>query len=104
MSPRCTFKGVREPQHQRAELFSRAGNKHTKGMARGVFHMMPITMPKWKRWNYVGGLCGLLLLLSPVTDAREAVTDVNIDIPYTKFVLKNGLTLIVHEDHKANFV
>lgn len=25
----------------------------------------------------------------------------NIDIPYQKFVLKNGLTLIVHEDHKA---
>ena len=24
-----------------------------------------------------------------------------IDIPFRKFVLKNGLTLIVHEDHKA---
>ncbi|HEX2780484.1 MAG TPA: insulinase family protein, partial [Gemmatimonadaceae bacterium] len=23
------------------------------------------------------------------------------DIPYTKYVLKNGLTLLVHEDHKA---
>src|SRR5689334_7624314 len=23
------------------------------------------------------------------------------DIPYTKFVLKNGLTVLVHEDHKA---
>jgi len=28
----------------------------------------------------------------------------NIDIPYTKFVLDNGLTLIVHEDHKAPIV
>ena len=28
----------------------------------------------------------------------------NIDIPYKKFVLKNGLTLIVHEDHKAPIV
>ena len=28
----------------------------------------------------------------------------DIDIPYTKFVLKNGLTLIVHEDHKAPIV
>jgi zinc protease len=28
----------------------------------------------------------------------------NIDIPYEKFVLKNGLTLIVHEDHKAPIV
>ena len=27
-----------------------------------------------------------------------------IDIPYTKFVLDNGLTLIVHEDHKAPIV
>src|ERR1700682_4198136 len=26
------------------------------------------------------------------------------DIPYTKFVLKNGLTLLVHEDHKAPIV
>jgi hypothetical protein len=24
-----------------------------------------------------------------------------VDIPYEKFVLDNGLTLIVHEDHKA---
>ena len=27
-----------------------------------------------------------------------------IDIPFKKFVLKNGLTLIVHEDHKAPIV
>ncbi|MCI0537203.1 MAG: insulinase family protein [Verrucomicrobiales bacterium] len=27
-----------------------------------------------------------------------------IDIPYKKFVLKNGLTLVVHEDHKAPIV
>jgi predicted Zn-dependent peptidase len=27
-----------------------------------------------------------------------------IDIPYTKFVLDNGLTLIIHEDHKAPIV
>src|SRR3954470_1231473 len=28
----------------------------------------------------------------------------DIDIPYTRFVLKNGLTVIVHEDHKAAIV
>jgi len=28
----------------------------------------------------------------------------DIDIPYKKFVLDNGLTLIVHEDHKAPIV
>ena len=25
----------------------------------------------------------------------------DIDIPYKKYILKNGLTLLVHEDHKA---
>jgi zinc protease len=30
--------------------------------------------------------------------------DLNVDIPYKKFVLENGLTLIVHEDHKAPIV
>jgi zinc protease len=29
---------------------------------------------------------------------------VDIDIPYQKFVLKNGLTVLVHEDHKAPIV
>ena len=28
----------------------------------------------------------------------------NVDIPYEKFVLDNGLTVIVHEDHKAPIV
>ncbi len=31
-------------------------------------------------------------------------TDIDIDIPYQKFVLKNGLTLLVHEDRKAPIV
>ena len=30
--------------------------------------------------------------------------DLNFDIPYKKFVMPNGLTLIVHEDHKAPIV
>src|SRR5437899_2847025 len=48
-------------------------------------------------------ICGLFLsLLSlPRIHGAESVPDVKIDIPYKKFVLKNGLTLIVHEDHKA---
>jgi len=37
--------------------------------------------------------------------ARETGVDIPIpDIPYTKFVLKNGLTVLVHEDHKAPVV
>jgi zinc protease len=37
--------------------------------------------------------------------APAASVDIPIpDIPYTKFVLKNGLTVLVHEDHKAPIV
>ena len=49
------------------------------------------------------GLCVLLLSL-PATKGADTVTDTKIDIPYQKFVLTNGLTLIVHEDHKAPIV
>ena len=38
------------------------------------------------------------------TTAHSAATSPQIPIPdikYTKFVLKNGLTVLVHEDHKA---
>lgn len=41
------------------------------------------------------------------TPKASATSAVNIPIPdikYTKFVLKNGLTLLVHEDHKAPIV
>ncbi|MGB9123250.1 MAG: pitrilysin family protein [Candidatus Angelobacter sp.] len=43
----------------------------------------------------------------PKTAARAAAESPQIPIPdikYTKFVLKNGLTLLVHEDHKAPIV
>src|SRR5262252_1688874 len=33
-----------------------------------------------------------------------SLTGLGIDIPYQRFVLPNGLTLIVHEDHKAPIV
>lgn len=47
--------------------------------------------------------CALpLLLLLARTPASPL--DVTVDIPYQKFVLKNGLTLIVHEDRKAPIV
>ena len=36
------------------------------------------------------------------TTRAQKIDDIN--IPYQKFVLKNGLTLIVHEDHKAPIV
>jgi zinc protease len=34
----------------------------------------------------------------------EALSDVQINIPYKRYILTNGLTLIVHEDHKAPIV
>ena len=43
---------------------------------------------------------GLVVLAAPFLAAQTA----KIDIPYQKFVLDNGLTLIVHEDHKAPIV
>jgi len=36
--------------------------------------------------------------------AAESVQAVTINIPYKRYVLTNGLTLIVHEDHKAPIV
>jgi zinc protease len=45
----------------------------------------------------------LLLLPALVTIAQQKSMP-EIDIPYKKFTLKNGLRLIVHEDHKAPIV
>ncbi len=49
----------------------------------------------------------LLALLTSIAAAAAPPTTVDIpipDIPYTKFVLKNGLTVLVHEDHKSPVV
>lgn len=43
----------------------------------------------------------LMLVAQKQTPKNDASS---IDIPYKKFVLNNGLTLIVHEDHKAPIV
>ena len=45
----------------------------------------------------------LALLLGFISFVSAQSVD-NISIPYKKFVLKNGLTLLVHEDHKAPIV
>ena len=44
---------------------------------------------------------GLILLTQLVVSAQEPTMP---SVPFTKFVLDNGLTLIVHEDHKAPVV
>ena len=51
-----------------------------------------------------GGLAQGLAHAAPAA-APAGKMDIAIpDVPYTKFVLKNGLTLLVHEDHKAPVV
>jgi len=52
-----------------------------------------------KRW-----LVGLVLCVGAMSMAGPLVRAAEIDIPYEKFVLDNGLTLLVHEDHKAPIV
>ena len=52
----------------------------------------------------VVALLAAALALS-VPPVRSQAVDIPIpDIPYTRFVLKNGLTLLVHEDHKLPVV
>ncbi|MDO8549470.1 MAG: pitrilysin family protein, partial [Ignavibacteria bacterium] len=46
----------------------------------------------------------LLLFVSILSAVTFAQSIADINIPYQKFVLNNGLTLIVHEDHKAPIV
>jgi zinc protease len=48
---------------------------------------------------------GLLLAAATAQAAKpKADAPPTVDIPYTRFVLQNGLTVIVHEDHKAPIV
>ena len=44
------------------------------------------------------------LCLLALTPAAGRASETIVDIPHTKYVLDNGLTLIVHEDHKAPIV
>ncbi len=46
----------------------------------------------------------LFLVLALVTSDSAQTKTKEIDIPYERFVLDNGLTVIVHEDHKAPIV
>src|SRR6266481_4960349 len=45
-----------------------------------------------------------LALRSACGASADSVTNLKVEILYKKFVLKNGLTLLVHEDHKAPIV
>jgi len=49
-------------------------------------------------------VCALIAALALVTIAAAGASGQDIKIAYEKFVLSNGLTVIVHEDHKAPIV
>jgi len=48
-------------------------------------------------------LAVILALVAPIANS-QTTSFPDIDIPYKKFVLENGLRLLVHEDHKAPIV
>jgi zinc protease len=57
----------------------------------------------------ISGATSAVAQTQPAPAHRVAATAASVDIPipdipYTKFVLKNGLTVLVHEDHKAPIV
>jgi zinc protease len=52
--------------------------------------------------HHSAAAAGLLAVSALATVA--AAQNIRIDIPYEKFVLPNGLTVLVHEDHKAPIV
>src|SRR6201988_1626827 len=52
--------------------------------------------------NWVAACFAAVMVLAAGTRVFAQTKDV--DIPYQIFKLKNGLTLIVHEDHKAPIV
>ncbi|HVK96800.1 MAG TPA: insulinase family protein, partial [Flavisolibacter sp.] len=54
--------------------------------------------------KFLSIIAGFLLLSNSFAQAPVKNKYPNIDIPYKKFVLDNGLRLIVHEDHKAPIV
>lgn len=57
-----------------------------------------------KHTVYLNLLAAALWALVNFMPVQAAAAVAKIDIPYQKFVLDNGLTLIVHEDHKAPIV
>src|SRR5580765_5549546 len=59
---------------------------------------------KMKEFSLVLALSVCLSFGASAASANKVDLGKDIDIPYTKFVLKNGLTVIVHEDHKAAIV
>ncbi|MFL5472585.1 MAG: M16 family metallopeptidase, partial [Gemmatimonadales bacterium] len=60
--------------------------------------MLPLLLRAALLW----GSIALIQLPHPL--AAQKTTPITLDIPFQRFVLPNGLTVIVHEDHKAPIV
>ncbi len=60
--------------------------------------MLPLPLRAALLWGSIA------LIQRPHPLAAQKTTSVALDIPFQRFVLSNGLTLIVHEDHKAPIV
>lgn len=56
------------------------------------------------KFKYLMTLLLLLIATGLLAKTKQAYNENEVDIPYTKYTLDNGLTLIVHEDHKAPIV
>ena len=54
------------------------------------------------RWIALLGALGLII--ASLAAAAPAPAAMDVDIPFTRFTLRNGLTVVVHEDHKAPIV
>ncbi len=54
-----------------------------------------------KKTLFLMAVAGLAITLSSRAQTSALVNPANVNIPYKKIVLDNGLRLIVHEDHKA---
>jgi len=67
-------------------------------------------VPSMSNFFYISLLCSILVLSTPilanakVTDKGKPTMSNDLDIPFSKYTLSNGLTLIVHEDSKAPIV
>lgn len=68
--------------------------QYTLGMAVDVMNLIVL----------VGASVLALLMTVGMTGSAAPAELVDVDIPFRRTVLKNGLTLIVHEDHKAPIV
>ena len=61
------------------------------------------TSPRRYARYLVAGVGIAVLAMAPIALAGDSIAS-KVDIPFTKHVLSNGLTLVVHEDHKAPIV